>query len=103
MYRTRTRRHHRAAVLDARRQPTLLTARTLLDRLGLGADFAARYAAQITRTARRLGITPAAHTWTRANGRQRHTAAYDLATQALDLIRALLTYKRTAAHFGLAA
>lgn len=103
MYRTRTRRHHRAAVLGARRQPTLITARTLLDRLGLGADFAARYAAQVTRTAKRLGIAPAARTYTLANGRQRPTAAYDLATQALDLIRTLLAYKRTAAHFGLAA
>lgn len=103
MYRTRTRRHHRATILGARRQPALITARTLLDRLGLGDDFAARYASQITRTARRLGITPAARTWTRHNGRQRPTAAYDLATQALDLIRTVIAYKRTAEAFGLTA
>lgn len=99
----RTRRHHRTAVLAARRAPHLVTAHAFLDLLGLGADFAGRYAAQITRTARRIGIAPATHTWTTHNGRARTAAAYDLRTQALDLLRTALTYKRTAQAFGLAA
>lgn len=103
MHRNRTRRHHRTAVLAARRNPNLITAAAFLDQLGFGGDFAQRYAGQITRTAKRIGLCPAARTWTTRNGRARATAAYDLRTQAFGLIRAALTYKRTAAAFGLAA
>lgn len=103
MYRNRTRRHHRAAVLAARRNPHLVTARALLAKLGFGGDFAQRYAGVLTKTAKKIGLCPAHHTWTRRNGRARATAAYDLRTQAFGLLRALITYKRTAAHFGLAA
>ncbi|MEV6401274.1 hypothetical protein AB0M39_41975 [Streptomyces sp. NPDC051907] len=103
MYQPRTRRHHRAAVLFARRNPDLVTARAFLDRLGFGDDFAERYAAQITRTAKRIGLCPAHRTWTTRNGKARSAAAYDLRTQAFDLVVAALTYKRTALAFGLAA
>lgn len=103
MYRNRTRRHHRTAQLAARKAPHLVTATGLLDMLGFDADFTRRYAGQVTRTAKKAGTVPAATTYTTRNGRARRTAAYDLRTQAVALLVAVATYKRTAAHFGLAA
>jgi len=103
MYANRTRRHHRTAVLAARRNPHLITAAGFLARLGFDADFTTRYAGQLTRTVKKIGACPAGRTWTTRNGRARATAAYDLRTQALVLIRAVFAYKRTAAAFGLAA
>lgn len=103
MYRNRTRRTHRTTVLAARKNGgALITAKTFLQTLGFG-DEAKRYAAQITKTVKKLGYTPGAHTWTTVNGRARRTARYDLRTQALVLIIAAITYKRSRAALGLAA
>lgn len=103
MYRNRTRRHHRTATLAARRNPNMVTAKTFLGLLGYAADFAERYAAQITRTAKRNGVRPAARTWTTHSGRARATAAYDMTRQAMALLLAAVAYRRTATDFGLAA
>jgi hypothetical protein len=103
VYRIRTRRHHRTAMLAERRNPNLVTARAFLGLLGYGPDFSERYAAQVTRAAKRQGACPAARTWTTRNGRARATAAYDLTAQAMDLLLAVIAYKRTASGFGLAA
>ena len=103
MYRNRTRRHHRAAVLRIRRTPHLVTAQQVLRSLGFADDFARRYAAQVTKTAKKYGTLPAGRTRTTVAGRARVTAVWDLTTQAVALLRAACTYKRTARAFGLAA
>ncbi|GGO98216.1 hypothetical protein [Wenjunlia tyrosinilytica] len=93
----RIRRHNRETTRRIARTPGVLTARRFLELQGTTADFAQRYAAQITRTAKQLGTAAAAHTWTTHNGHARRTALYSLATDAIGLITAWAAYKRTAA------
>ncbi|MDH6134943.1 hypothetical protein P3T37_004352 [Kitasatospora sp. MAA4] len=100
MYRIRTRRHYRETVRKARKVGHLVTAAQFLGRLGAG-DLV-KYAAQVTRTAAKLGTVAAAHTWTVQTGKSKTTGrrvrfavrakAYDLRSDALGLLRALVAY-----------
>lgn len=100
-YVNRLRRHWRVTTRRIDRAGRITTARQFLELQGTGTDFAAKFAGQITKAAKKFGFTASAHTWTVRNGHARRTAAYDLSTQALGLLLAWVGYKRTAALSGL--
>ncbi|MFI1801976.1 hypothetical protein ACH427_32240 [Streptomyces sp. NPDC020379] len=78
MHRVRMRRRFRARTLAQRTD--MITAREFLVRgAGIPAPVATRYASAFTRAARKAGIIPDGHTWTRP-GRRRffRTATYSL-------------------------
>jgi alpha-beta hydrolase superfamily lysophospholipase len=89
-YSPRPRRFRRIANAYAAKTG-LATAAAVMAINGLG-EQASRYAAQITRAAKRLGTVVTGVVWTKHGGRARRTAAYDLGASALALIAAVATY-----------
>ncbi|MEU1674799.1 hypothetical protein ABZ752_22630 [Streptomyces roseifaciens] len=93
-YSHRIRRNWRVTVQRQARTGGVLTAARFLALQGAPAEWIKRYAAQITRTAKKAGVVPAAHTWTVRNGRARRTAGYGT-DQIAGLMAALFTYGRS--------
>jgi len=90
-YSPRPRRFRKTLAANSRAAGNL-TAGQLLTPV-VGRDMADRYAAQITKTAQKLGTSANAVTFTKRNGRARATAAYDVERDALNLVLALATYR----------
>jgi hypothetical protein len=95
LYSPRPRRFRRTATQAATRAG-YLTATALMVRNGVSVEIAERYSAQITKTAARAGVTPAAVTYDKRNGRARAARAYDLAADGMALLLALVSYRPAA-------
>jgi hypothetical protein len=91
----RPRRFRKTAAALARTLGYLTTAAVMV-RNGIPAQVAERYSAQITKTAAKNGVQPTAITYTKQNGRHRATRAYNLATDGMALLLALVSYRPAA-------
>jgi len=92
-YSARPRRFRKIAAANVAANANMITAGQVLTGAGFNQAQAERYAAQITRTAQKIGAAVAATTYAKHGGRARPVAAYDLSRDAVNLVVALGTYR----------